>query len=81
MEGKWIRFEKQPQKDGMKTSVYLIVTTDGNSLGEIKWFASWRKYCFFPNTNTLYETDCLSDIVKFLNKLMLDRKIEKQNLK
>jgi hypothetical protein len=74
---KWIDFE-----EGMsagKTKIFKIVTKEGAQIGLIKWYSPWRKYSFFPHPNTVYETQCLSDIIAFINKLMLDRKVEKQN--
>ncbi len=79
MDAKWIRFDKVPN-EGAKTSIHNIFNKEhGSFLGQIKWNTGWRKYCFFPAANCVFETDCLADICKFLNKLMLDRKIEKQN--
>lgn len=81
MESKWIKFlEGEPNK---KTKVFLVVTNSVQvqDLGWIKWYGPWRKYSFFPQERTVFETDCLNDIVKFINKLMLDRKVELQNQK
>jgi len=81
MEAKWIRFDLQPKKADAKTQVYNVANKEnGSYIGQVKWNSGWRKYCFFPQPNCLFESDCLSDIVKFLNKLMLDRKIKKQSV-
>lgn len=78
---KWINFSKEWDNGNKKTDTYLIETKDGNQcIGLIKWYAPWRKYSFFPNPNTVYETDCLKDIVSFIEKLMLERKLERQNI-
>jgi hypothetical protein len=75
---KWIDFEIGMSTG--KTKVYKIVTKDGGAqIGLIKWYSPWRKYSFFPHQNTVFETDCLQDIISFINKLMLERKVEKQN--
>ena len=79
---KWINIIKEHNTGVKKTDTFLIQTKDGNQcIGLIKWYAPWRKYSFFPNRETVYETQCLKDIVAFIDKLMLDRKIEKQNKK
>lgn len=77
-EGRYIRFEKLPRKENRKTDVYKIVTKYENPeiIGSIEWFGRWRKYAFFPIKDTVYETVCLNDIIKFLNDLMLERKNE-----
>lgn len=75
---KWIDFIEQAPTG--KTKRFNIMPKDlGPMIGEIKWYGPWRKYCFFPKPNCVFETDCLKDIISFLSKLMLDRKIEKQN--
>lgn len=70
---KWIRFEQLESKT--KTSVYNVIAKEGDTkLGQIKWYAPWRKYSFFPAPNTLFETQCLSDIVSFITDRMNERK-------
>lgn len=34
-------------------------------LGEIRWFARWRKYCYFPGAATVYDANCLREIAGF----------------
>lgn len=75
---KYIEFKEVPSNK--KTSTYQVVSKEGAGvLGEIKWYASWRKYSFFPAANTLYETKCLTDIVEFIDHLMDERKVKKEN--
>jgi len=78
IEANWIAFHLY--EDTGKTKKYLVVTKEcfPKKLGEIKWFGKWRKYSFFPEPNTIFENQCLNDIIKFIEKLMLERKIEKQ---
>lgn len=74
--GKWIRFELKEKKP--KTNVYVVIANDRDILlGEIRWYASWRKYTFMPEPNTVYETKCLSDIIEFIDYLMNERKKRK----
>ena len=74
---KWISFfldEKKP-----KTEVWRIETKEGkNILGYVKWFTRWRKYSFFPETDTVYENDCLRDIADFIEYLMRERNQSKK---
>jgi len=35
----------------------------GNRLGLIKWYGPWRRYAFFPENETLFDTECLNDII------------------
>lgn len=72
---KWIDFVKLKRPSWRKTDIYQVVTKDGESLlGQISWWAPWRKYTFQPNANCVFETQCLMDIMVFLNTLMEERK-------
>jgi hypothetical protein len=67
-QGKWIYIDfLMPSKSG-KTNIYQVIS-NGVHLGDIKWYAPWRKYAFFPESETLYEQDCLKDIARFLEEL------------
>ena len=50
------------------TNIYDVLTKDNVKLGEIRWFSRWRKYCFFPWTDTIYEETCLRDISQFIEE-------------
>ena len=70
---KWIRFEQAG--DTGKTKIWHVVTKDeGYVLGEVKWYAPWRKYSFYPLGSTIFESQCLMDIANFLNCEMQKRK-------
>jgi hypothetical protein len=76
---KWIHFW-QVLDEKRKTKIFAVVAKEGGiPLGSIKWFGRWRKYAFFPQPNTVFETQCLTDIVEFINKLMEERKHAKAN--
>jgi hypothetical protein len=49
----------------------------GVDLGVVKWYASWRRYAFFPG-NTLFDADCLREIASFLTEQMQMRTQDKQ---
>jgi hypothetical protein len=72
-ETKYLEFhllEKKP-----KTEVYGVYSKrHGMSLGTIKWHGSWRQYAFFPELNTLFNSECLKDIRAFIDGLMGLRK-------
>lgn len=78
MRYKWIEFREQTQTG--KTRIFKCFNVEFNcELGTVKWYSAWRKYAFFPLENIVFETQCLKDIAGFLDKLMLERKLEKQN--
>lgn len=37
----------------------------GCPLGEIKWWTAWRRYCFFPREDTVYDAIWLTEIAAF----------------
>lgn len=48
----------------------------GDLLGTIKWHAPWRRYCFFPESDTIFEITCLNDITDFI--CAISRRIPKK---
>src|SRR5208282_248516 len=68
-----------------KTNRYAVVEKHNASsqLGVILWFARWRKYCFYPDPNTLYEETCMREISQFIVEETVARRAaamkEKQN--
>lgn len=68
----FLRFSKQDTK--RKTEIYLVYSVDGQDLGQVAWFASWRRYCFYPTMYTLFDTNCLKEIAVFIDGLMEERK-------
>lgn len=72
-QGKWIYIDFLCKSKSGKTNIYQVIS-EGIHLGDIKWYAQWRKYAFFPEKNTLYEQDCLRDIANFLERKMKEYK-------
>lgn len=63
--GTYIKFVEDTPKP--KTKTWRVETRDehGVVLGWVRWFASWRKYSYFPNATTVYEGTCLREIANF----------------
>jgi hypothetical protein len=62
-----------------KTKVFNVFSVCSKSaLGQIRWYAQWRHYCFFPTQNygTIYSDRCLKTISEILTKLNLKHKDE-----
>ena len=75
---KWIDFIKLRRPAGRKTDIYQVITKDGTSLlGQVSWYAAWRCYAFYPNSNCVFEKTCLQDITDFIVNLMNERKNSK----
>ena len=71
MISKWIEFKDWGDSDSGKTRIWGVVSKDTPpvKLGEIKWFSRWRKYAFFPCTDTVFEEECLRDISFFVEQV------------
>ncbi|KKL56525.1 hypothetical protein LCGC14_2244500 [marine sediment metagenome] len=54
-----------------RTKVYDVRSKrDGVSLGTIQWYGKWRQYCFYPKPETIFNRQCLHDIVDIMDLLM-----------
>ena len=72
---KFIYFIKVEDKP--KTSVWHCLSQSTNDLlGEVKWYGSWRQYCFFPEPTTVFNVGCLEDINDFIGQLKKEKKGE-----
>lgn len=65
--GTHIIFEDAGASESGKTRVFTVHSThDSSLLGEVRWFARWRKYCFFPTSATVFEQICMRDVSDFI---------------
>jgi len=54
-----------------KTDVFQVYSRSSlESLGEIKWYAPWRQYCFFPDEETVWSKGCLNEVNSLIEKFM-----------
>ncbi len=76
IKSKYMEFDKVG--DTGKTEVWQITAkSSGFFLGLIKWYGSWRQYCFFPSSQCIFNVGCMNDIIKFIDILMENRKVNK----
>ncbi len=74
----YLTFIKGCRPESRKTDVYEVLnTSNGVSLGVISWKSTWRKYCFSPLHNTVYDSTCLETITVFIRNLMDKRRHKK----
>ena len=67
----YIIFEPAPPKP--KTKVWWVLPRDDTpieeklkfQIGTVQWYGPWRKYCFMPARNTVFEQVCLREIAQF----------------
>ena len=52
-----------------KTNIWRVHSKhDGSFLGEVRWFARWCKYSFFPWNGCIFEQECLRYLAEFLEE-------------
>ena len=79
-EYKYIHFVKV--KGNPKTSIWICRNNKSNTdLGEVKWYGQWRQYCYFPDGMSVYNIDCLKDIIDFVNQLNKEKRLTVKKLK
>jgi len=62
----YIEIVRQGSSSTRVTDIFAVrARGTAATLGEIRWHWSWRKYCFFPKPNTLFDHGCLRDIANF----------------
>jgi len=72
---KYLVFYEEPSLK--KTKVFSVRNKlSYDILGYVKWYAPWRKYCFFCSLDLVFDAGCLADIQDFINRLMAERKGE-----
>lgn len=63
-------------ENNRKLPLYEIVNQQNEliHLGIVKYNSRWRKYCFYPEDETVFDDKCLQDMINFLNCLNNKRK-------
>ncbi len=81
--GMWIVYQNEyieivgENLKGRKTSIYHINSfRSQDEIGQIKWYGAWKKYCFFPNGDTVWDEKCLCSVYDWL--LEVNTPIEKR---
>jgi len=78
VEGTHIKFVPAPPKP--KTKVWWVVNKyENNCIGNIGWFGRWRKYSFFPKSDTVFEEVCLREIANFCEKETQEHRKQRRN--
>ena len=72
-KSKYLEFDKAG--DTGKTEIWNVISKSNHFiLGQIKWYPGWRQYCFFPSPNSVFNIDCMRDIMRVIRDLMDERK-------
>lgn len=69
----FIVFDETFPGSEQRTKIWLVRNKMTHIVvGVVKWQRSFRKYGFFPATNSVFDDNCLDHISMFLNKAMQD---------
>jgi len=73
-------FKLGVQPRGYVTQVWNVAASDnGEALGQVRWYPSWRRYCFYPKAGTIFDADCLAEIATFCSLKTKDRAAERSS--
>lgn len=61
----FIFFEDCAVPDVRKTRIVNVLNRRSRDvLGQIRWYGSWRQYCFFPSEATIFNPTCMARITR-----------------
>lgn len=60
--------------DKKTKTINILSSMDASDLGNIMWYSPWRKYCLFPGTGIIFDSNCLTEIQNKITELMDERK-------
>jgi hypothetical protein len=61
-----LSFRNVATSPSRKTKIWSVYCAN-LYLGEIKWYAPWRQYCFAPIPYSLFDHSCLMELAEFCN--------------
>ena len=71
--------ERDTEAKRITKVVGCFATNSTTLLGIVKWWAHWRRYCFFPERYMLFDCNCLWDIADFVaGQTTAQKEIQKQ---
>ena len=68
----YLNFVEGPNSASGLTKTWNVVS-GAVHLGRVAWYAPWRRYCFFPEGNTVLDYSCTLEIAAFLHEEMIKR--------
>lgn len=73
----FVDFTEMPTKLGAKTRRWQITNKSSSfEIGQIRWANAWRRYTFHPADNCIFDVNCLSEIIHFINNVTMTRNQE-----
>jgi hypothetical protein len=71
-----IDFQQQPRPKDRKTDIWSV-SCRGHCLGQVRWYAQWRRYVYFVTTlhAVLLDPTCLREIADFCETKTQEHKV------
>ncbi len=65
--GEWLNYRDRGRvSKGAATSLFEVQSrTSGATLGEVRWFAQWRRYVFMPGSGMIFDAKCLTELAEY----------------
>ena len=55
---------------------HYVMTNNGDKfLGTIQWYKPWKEICFISYVGTIWSTECLTDIIDFIEQLEEEKNV------
>lgn len=75
-DGTHIEFRMCKPDEKKKTQTWDVLAKRGGvRLGEVKWFARWRKYSFYPTADCVFEETCLGELAEFIKERTREHRV------
>lgn len=79
MNAAFIKFDVVPLRKFRLTRIWAVRNLRDIELGRVSWYAAWRKYCFVPAANCVFDHACLHAIAEFCEQQTGLHKEEKRD--
>lgn len=73
MSSSYLDFREETSKTGKTKIIRVYSKHHGNLLAQIRWFGRWRQYALFPESDTVFNFECLENIQDEITRLMQER--------
>lgn len=79
----YLKFEIQPADPSKKTRKWFVLGGNGDKIGEVLWYAHWRRYTYAPGGPQVLDATCLLELGDFCatetGKRIAQRKADKES--
>lgn len=66
---RYLDFEDAPSPTGKTVITDVRSKRSRRLLGQIRWYAPWRQYAFYPDA-AIFNKECMNDIIGHIDGLM-----------